>query len=109
MADRVSGKRSSSEHIERVEGPAATPGVEIAIRKGHVRRAIRAADSVLAAAKDPLGSDVEKGVVLMTAVLLVERLATASGHDPNAVLRKMADCFTVKRELSKTLKQGLHS
>lgn len=92
-----------------MEGPAATPRVEIAIRKGHVRRAIRAADAVFAAAKDPLGGDVEQGVVLMTAVLLVERLAAASGHEPNAVLRKMADCFTVKRELSKTLKQGLHS
>lgn len=109
MADRASGKSSPSERVELVEGSAATPRLEIAIRKGHVRRAIRAADSVFAAAKDPLGSDVEQGVVLMTAVLLVERLATASGHEANAVLRKMADCFTVKRELSKTLKQGLHS
>jgi hypothetical protein len=54
-----------------------------------------------------LGGEIEQGVVLMTAVLLVERLATASGREPNAVLSKMADCFTVKRKLAKTSKHGL--
>jgi hypothetical protein len=104
MADHASGKSPAS---NRVEGPEAVPKLEIAIRKGHVRRAIRAADSVFVAAKSILGGEIEQGVVLMTAVLLVERLATASGREPNAVLSKMADCFAVKRELAKTSKSGL--
>jgi hypothetical protein len=106
MADNASGKSPSS---ERVEGPGAAPKLEIAIRKEHVRRAIRAADSVLAAAKSVVGSEVEQGVVLMTAVLLVERLAAASGREPTAVLSKIAECFAVKRKLAKTSKQGLLS
>ena len=109
MTDRASGKPSACDSVERVEGPQATARFEIAIRKGHVRRAIQAADSVFAAAQATPDGGVEQGVVLMTALLLVERLAVASGHEPNAVLRKMEDCFTAKRELAKTLKQGLHA
>jgi hypothetical protein len=103
MADQASSKSPAS---NRVPGPEAAPKLEIVIRKGDVRRAIRAADSVFVAARSLLSGEVTQGVVLMTAVLLVERLATASGREPGVVLSKMADCFAVKRELAKTLKRG---
>src|SRR5262245_50586469 len=48
--------------------------LQIAIEKGHVRRASRAADGVFEAAG---GERPARGVVFMTAVLLIERLAHA--------------------------------
>jgi hypothetical protein len=74
---------------------------DIPIRKGHVRRAIRAADAVCAAANGDEGD--EPGVVLMTALLLVERLASAHGCEPAAVLQKMADSFDIKRRATASL------
>lgn len=84
----------------RSDCPGHDPA-EIPILKGHVRRAIRAADAVCAAAVSDDGP--EPGVVLMTALLLVERLATAQGCEPAAVLQKMADSFETKRRATATL------
>jgi hypothetical protein len=100
MAEPTSPKLILS-RFSSAERPADPP---IPIKKGHVRRAMRAADQVYAEAKNPLGDDTEPGVVLMTAVLLVERLAQASGCDPGAVLHKMADCFEFKRRYANNMK-----
>jgi len=40
----------------------------------------------------------------MTAVLLVERLATSRNCDPSAVLRKLTECFELKEQYTRTLK-----
>jgi hypothetical protein len=67
--------------------------LEIAIKKGHVRRASRAADAVFAAAGGP---PPELGVVLMTAILLIERLARAYTCDPRRVIQEIEHCFDVR-------------
>lgn len=64
--------------------------LEIAIEKGHVRRASRAADGVFEAAG---GRRPEHGVVFMTAILLIERLAHAYGCDPRRVIQEIGQCF----------------
>jgi hypothetical protein len=69
---------------------------EIPIRKGHVRRAVRASDEVFAAASGV--EDVEHGVVLMTAILLVERLARAHHCEPRVILQRIAECFALKQK-----------
>ena len=102
MADRTSTKLIPVRRS--AESETADP-VAIAIKKGHVRRAIRAADLVNAEAKHPLTGETERGVLLMTAVLLVERLATGSGCDPDAVLERMADCYAFKRRFAGSLKE----
>lgn len=84
----------------RADCPGHNPA-DIPILKGHVRRAIRAADAVCAAAAGEEGQ--EPGMVLMTALLLVERLANAQGCEPAAVLQKMADSFETKRRATATL------
>jgi hypothetical protein len=86
--------------------PAATKA-RIPIRKSHVRRAMRAADGVYAASRPGSGQAAEEGFVLMTAVLLVERLANASGCEPDVVLGKLADCFELKRLHAQALEQGI--
>ena len=68
--------------------------VEIVIRKGHVRRASMAADGVCEAAQGAHG--IEHGMVLMGAILLVERLAAAYHCDPRSIISKMGRCFDVK-------------
>lgn len=68
---------------------------DIVVEKGHVRRAIVAADAVSRMATGAQGP--ENGVVLMTALLLVERLARAYACEPHAMLAKMATCFELKR------------
>lgn len=83
--------------------------LRIPIKKGHVRRAMRLAEAVNEGSRDDVSGDLEPGLVLMTAVLLVERLAGASGCPPTAVLDKMADCFALKRAYAKTLKFGMPS
>jgi hypothetical protein len=102
MADRISTKLTSVRCS--AEGETAAP-LSIAIKKGHVRRAIRAADLVNAEAKHALTGETERGVLLMTAVLLVERLASGAGCDPNAVLERMADCYAFKRRFAGSLKE----
>ena len=78
--------------------------VSIPIKRGHVGRAVRSADLVCAEANDSITGSTERGIVLMTAILLVERLATSVGCDPCAVLDRMADCFEVKRRYVESLK-----
>ena len=76
-------------------GVSGSPSeVEIAIRKGHVRRASLAADGVYGLAQSSEG--VEPGVVLMSAILLIERLASAHQCDPRAVITKIARCFDIR-------------
>lgn len=70
---------------------------QIFIKTGDVRRASRAADSVYLAAQGPNGP--ENGIVLMSAILLIERLASAHRCDPRAVLRMIEQCFEKKAEL----------
>lgn len=67
---------------------------EILIKQGHVRLASRAADSVYLTAGGSEGTD--NGVVLMTALLLVQRLSTTHECDPRDVLGQIARCFDVK-------------
>ena len=69
--------------------------VEIFVEKGHVRRAIVAANGVDRVAQGPEGP--EAGVLLMTALLLVERLAKKYESEPHVLLAKMANCFELKR------------
>jgi hypothetical protein len=73
------------------------PSVEITLRAGCVRRAMGAANLVCFSVARGQGGEVEGGVVFMTAVLLVERIASACNCDPFSVLEKMADCFKLKR------------
>ena len=100
--------RSSTKPTLRASSPSRSdsPTVQIAIRKGDVRRAIHAANAVYELARETSKSDVEDGMVLMTAVLLVERLAAASNCEPISVLNKMADCFEFKKLYAKSLKHG---
>ena len=77
---------------------------DIVVEKGHVRRALRAAEIVYREAAPSEGKD--NGVVLMTAVLLVERLATALDRDPLCVLDTMARCFNFKRKHLEGLKRS---
>jgi hypothetical protein len=53
------------------------------------------------------GQQAEEGFVLMTAVLLVERLASASGCEPDVVLSKLAGCFELKRLHAEALERGI--
>jgi hypothetical protein len=76
------------------EGHARPSTLEITIKKGYVRRASLAADGVYASAQTPQGT--ENGVVLMSAILLVERLAKAHSCDPRAVISTMARCFDAR-------------
>src|SRR5262245_33368831 len=85
--------RDVCSHCGRVSCDSGA-SLDIAIEKGHVRRASRAADGVYAAANAPRGT--AHGVVFMTAILLVERLATAYNCDPRVILGKIARCFDVK-------------
>lgn len=77
-----------------VKVPDVPAEIEIAIRKGHVRRASLAADAVYSAAQGADG--VENGVVLMSAILLIERLATAHQCDPRSVVNKIVRCFDIR-------------
>lgn len=70
--------------------------LDIPVLKGHVRRASRAADRVFAEAGSP--GEVEDGLVLMTAILLVERLATSHACDHQRVLETIAQCFQLRDE-----------
>lgn len=103
MNDRAPTK---AVHSDLEQGTQRATEPQIPIRKGQVRRAIRVADAACAAATGESG-EVEAGLVMMTAILLVERLATASGCTPMAVLNKMAECFELKRVFSKTLSQRM--
>jgi hypothetical protein len=70
---------------------------QISFKTGDVRRASRAADGVYLAARGPNGP--ENGVVLMSAILLIERLAAAHQCDPRAVIRTIEHCFDKKAKL----------
>ncbi|HKP57752.1 MAG TPA: hypothetical protein VJV78_13565 [Polyangiales bacterium] len=72
---------------------------EISIQRGDVRRAARAADGVFRVAHGPNG--LESGVVLMSAILLIERLAAAHGCRPLAVIRLIEHCFEQKAALTR--------
>ena len=76
------------------DGADAPSNLEIVIRRGHVRRASLAADGVYMAARGTEG--IENGVVLMSAILLIARLATAHHCDPRSVLSQIARCFEIK-------------
>jgi hypothetical protein len=78
------------------------PRLEIPIEKGNVRRAIGLADAVYCDATSAEGT--ANGVVLMTAMLLLERLAASYQCDPLAVLDKVARCFALKRKYTDALK-----
>jgi hypothetical protein len=78
----------------RVDCQGSRP-LDIPVGKEHVARAMLAADGVCRAALGSEGTDT--GVVLMTALLLVERLATSLGCEPDAVLAKLSRCFELKR------------
>ncbi|HET8937649.1 MAG TPA: hypothetical protein VFN67_29600 [Polyangiales bacterium] len=67
----------------------------VSIEKGHVRRASEAADQVFAAASADKVK-VESGVVFMTAILLIERLAKIHGCDPSSIIHNIAGCFDFK-------------
>lgn len=69
--------------------------MNIVVEKQHLRRAIAAANRVSDAGTEQRAPD--SGVIFMTAVLLVERLAATFRCDPHAVLTKMAACFDLKR------------
>jgi hypothetical protein len=77
--------------------------LDIAIKKGDVRRASKVADGVFSAARGHFG--VEQGVVFMTTILLIERLAAARNCDPRTILRKVAGCFQLKEQFQH---QGKH-
>jgi hypothetical protein len=85
------------------ETGAASVTRDIVVDKGHVRRALRAAEIVFREAAPNGGKD--NGVVLMTAVLLVERLAISLNRDPLCVLDTMARCFDFKRKHVQSLKR----
>ena len=69
-----------------------------------MRRAIRATESVY---REAYGSGrKENGVVLMAAVLLVERLASSLDRDPLSVLDTIARCFDFKRKYVSSLRRG---
>lgn len=65
-----------------------------------MRRASAVASAALQLATTENGP--EDGVVLMTALMLVERLASSHGCEPRAMLVKMANCFALKRRLMAT-------
>jgi hypothetical protein len=98
--------RNDSESCQRCGYPTdeTAAALDIPIKKGDVRRAIRAADGVEAAATQddgastPNAKDPEPGVVLMTAVLLIERVAATYECEPAAVLNHIARCFELKQE-----------
>jgi hypothetical protein len=69
--------------------------LEVIVESGHVRRAIIAANAVDQVAHS--GERPKTGVVFMTALLLIERLAHRNHCDPVALLQKMASCFELKR------------
>lgn len=92
------------QHCGRI-GCAGPLALDIPVQKGHVQRAIRAADAVYEAAADGKSdSQVEPGMVLMTALLLVERLAVAHDCAPASILQKMASCFEFKQQHAAALK-----
>lgn len=74
--------------------------MDIVIDKPRLRRAIVAANSVSDAATNTEGDSPDTGVVFMTAVLLVERLAASFDCEPRALLEKMANSFELKREFA---------
>lgn len=76
--------------------------VDLEVDRGHVRRASIAANHVYAQACGPAGT--ENGLVFMTTILLVERLAHAFACEPEAVLHKVLHCFLLKRRLSQSMK-----
>jgi len=76
--------------------------LHVPIRKGHVRRAIQAANMVHTDATGPNG--LEDGILLMTAVLLVERMATKHACEPSVVLEKIASCFKLKQRLTEPVR-----
>jgi len=69
--------------------------LEVVVESGHVRRAIVAANAVDRVADN--GDRPKTGVVFMTALLLVERLARRNDCEPIALLQKMANCFELKQ------------
>jgi hypothetical protein len=77
---------------------------DIVVEKGHVRRARRAMEMVVRQATRAHGRD--NGVVLMTAVMLVECLAKSLDRDPLRVLDTMARCFDFKRRHLEAQKQA---
>jgi hypothetical protein len=80
--------------------------LDISVKKGHVQRAIRVADTVEnAAAIGTPDQQPEPGMVLMTALILVERLAAAHHCEPADILHKMASCFAFKQSHAEALKQ----
>ena len=79
------------------QGPKTASRLRIPIHRGHIRGAIRAANAVYAASRSAPSLEPQEGFVLMTALLLVERLSTAEGCEPKVMLSKLADCFEVKR------------
>jgi hypothetical protein len=87
----------------RVDCQGSRP-LDIAVGKEHLRRAMLAADDVCRAARGSEGT--EAGVVFMTAVLLVERLATSLGCEPDAVLAKISRCFELKRRYAAAPSRG---
>lgn len=108
--DSMRKAKSRDERCERCghSNCDGTDLLDIPIEKGHVRRAIRAADAVYASAAKVGGAahEVESGVVLMTAVLLVERMAAAHNSAPGAVLNLIASCFDLKQRHMVTLKHS---
>jgi hypothetical protein len=70
--------------------------LDIAIKHGDVRRASRMANGVFDFARGPCGF--EHGVIFMTAILLIERLAETLRCDPQSVLHKIMCCFELKAE-----------
>jgi hypothetical protein len=80
---------------------------DILVEKGDVRRAFRAVDVVLRSVTTH--GRAPNGVLLMTAVLLVERLATSLDRDPLSVLTTMARCFDIKRKFARDVKERSYS
>ena len=69
--------------------------VDIVVGKRQLRRAMAAAEQVNDEAM--LDDGPEAGVIFMTALLLVERLAESLDCAPHAVLQEMAHSFELKR------------
>lgn len=74
----------------------------IGIKHGDVRRGMRAANLAYEEARTE--GVIANGVVLMTAILLVERLANSLNLEPLRVLQTMARCFEHKRQYADRLK-----
>lgn len=97
MKPRTSSPEASLACDRQEPADLETHRRQISIQRGDVRRASRAADGVFLAARGPNG--LENGVVLMSAILLIERLAAAHRCGPRAVIRLIEHCFEQKAAL----------